>query len=126
MPLLDVFLTMLWFFFFFVWIMLLIRVFADIFRSHDLSGWGKAGWTILVVLLPLLGVLVYVIARGSHMQRRQLEDAAEARHQMDEYIRQSAGKGTPADELAKLAQLRDAGTLSDDEFEQAKSKLLAA
>ena len=126
MPLLDVFLTMLWFFCFFVWIMLVVRVFADIFRSHDLSGWGKAGWTILVLFLPLLGVLVYVIARGGSMQNRQMTEAVEARQQMDDYIRQTAASTSPVDELAKLAHLHDAGTLSDREFEQAKSKLLAA
>ncbi len=126
MPLFDVFWTMLWFFCFFIWIMLLIRVFADIFRSHDLSGWGKAGWTILVLFLPLLGVLVYVIARGESMQKRQVKEAVEAKQQMDEYIRQTAAKTSPVDELAKLAQLHDAGTLNDAEYEQAKSKLLAA
>ncbi len=117
---------MLWFFCFFIWIMLLIRVFADIFRSHDLSGWGKAGWTILVLFLPLLGVLAYVIARGESMQKRQVTEAVEAKQQMDEYIRQTAAKASPVDELAKLAQLHDAGTLNDAEYEQAKSKLLAA
>ncbi len=126
MPLLDVFWTMLWFFCFFIWIMLLIRVFADIFRSHDLGGWAKAGWTLFVVFLPLLGVLVYLIARGSSMQKRQIAEAAEARQQMDEYIRQTATSSTSVDELAKLAKLHDAGTISDAEFEQAKSKFLAA
>lgn len=126
MPLFDVFWTMLWFFCFFIWIMLLIRVFADIFRSHDLGGWGKAAWTIFVVFLPLLGVLVYLIARGSSMQKRQVQEAAEARQQMDEYIRQTASASSPADELAKLVKLHDAGTITDTEFDQAKSKLLAA
>ncbi len=127
MPLLDVFWTMLWFFCFFIWIMLLIRVFADIFRSHDLSGWGKAGWTIFVLFLPLLGVLVYVIARGGSMQKRQMEEAVDARRQMDEYIRQTASTSSSSvDELAKLAKLHDAGTINDAEYEQAKSKLLAA
>lgn len=126
MPLFDVFWTMLWFFCFFIWIMLLIRVFADIFRSHDLGGWRKAGWTVFVVFLPLLGVLVYLIARGSSMQRRQTQEAVETRQQMDEYIRQTAKSSSPADELAKLVKLHDAGTISDAEFDQAKSKLLAA
>ena len=126
MPLFDVFWTMLWFFCFFIWIMLLVRVFADIFRSHDLGGWGKAGWTLFVLFLPLLGVLVYLIARGSSMQKRQVQEAVEARQQMDEYIRQTASTNSPADELAKLVRLHDAGTISDAEFDQAKSKLLAA
>jgi hypothetical protein len=123
----NVFWTMLWFFCFFIWIMLLIRVFADIFRSSDLGGWGKALWTVFVIFLPLLGVLVYLIARGGSMQKRQMAEAVDARQQMDEYIRQTATtKPSAVDELAKLAQLHDAGTISDAEFEQAKSKLLAA
>lgn len=126
MPLFDVFWTMLWFFFFFIWILLLIRVFADIFRSHDLSGWSKAAWTVFVVFLPLLGVLVYLIARGESMQRRQVQEAVEARQQMDRYIREAASTNSPADELAKLVKLHDAGTISDAEYDQAKAKLLAA
>jgi Short C-terminal domain/Phospholipase_D-nuclease N-terminal len=126
MPLLDVFWTMLWFFCFFIWIMLLIRVFADIFRSHDLGGWGKAGWTFLVVFLPLLGVLVYLIARGGSMQKRQMQDAVEAKQQSDEYIRQAAASSSSTTELAKLAELHQAGTINDAEFEQAKSRILAA
>lgn len=126
MPLFDVFWTMLWFFLFFIWIMLVVRVFADIFRSHDLSGWGKAGWTLAVVLVPLLGVLVYVIARGDSMQKRQMEDATVAKQRRDESIRQSATSDSSTDELAKLARLHDDGTISDAEFQQAKSKVLAA
>ena len=75
-PLLDVFWTMLWFFLFFIWIWLLITVFVDLFRSHDLSGWGKAGWAIFVIILPLLGVLFYLIFRGGSMHDRQVQDAA--------------------------------------------------
>lgn len=124
-PLLDVFWTMLWFFCFFIWIYLLIVVFADIFRSEDLSGWGKAGWTIFVLFLPLLGVLTYMIARGGSMQRRQARQTVDAKRQMDDYIRQSAGSSSPATELTKLAQLRDAGAITDAEFAQAKAKILS-
>ncbi len=126
MPLFNVFWTMVWFFCFFIWIMLLVRVFADIFRSQDMGGWGKAAWTLFVVFLPLLGVLVYLIARGGSMQKRQMQDAVEARQQMDTYIRQTASTASPADELAKLVKLHDAGTISDAEYDQAKAKLLAA
>ncbi len=126
MPLLDVFWTMLWFFCFFIWIMLLFRVFTDIFRSHDLGGWGKAGWSILVLFLPLLGVLVYLIARGGSMQERQMQDVVESKQQMDQYIRQTATSTSSATELAKLAELHQAGSINDAEFEQAKSKILAA
>ena len=123
-PLLDVFWTMLWFFCFFIWIYLLIVVFADIFRSEDLSGGAKALWTIFVLFLPLLGVLVYMIARGGSMQRRQARQTADAKKQMDSYIRATAGSTSTATELTKLAQLRDAGDISEAEFAQAKSQLL--
>jgi len=127
-PLLDVFWTMLWFFAFFIWIYLLVLVFSDIFRSDDLSGWGKAGWTIFVLFVPLIGVLAYLIIRGSSMQKRRAEQGAEAQKQREDYIRQTAGStGTSrATELTKLAELHDAGKISDQEFQQAKSKILAA
>ncbi len=117
---------MLWFFLFFIWIWLLIGVFADIFRSQDLSGWGKALWTVFVILLPYLGVLVYLIARGSTMN----EHAAQAAQAQDaatrSYVQGVAGSGaSPADEIAKLAALRDKGTITDDEFTQAKATVLA-
>ena len=123
----QVFLSMLWFFLFFIWIWLLIVVFGDIFRSRDLGGWGKALWTIFVIVLPYLGVFIYLIARGHKMgehatQAAQAQDAA-AR----EYIRSVAvsdGHGT-ADDIARLADLRDRGVISDTEFQQAKAKALS-
>ncbi|WP_127127304.1 SHOCT domain-containing protein [Georgenia sp. SYP-B2076] len=126
-PLLGLFLTMLWFFLFFAWISLLVSIFRDIFRSSDLSGWGKAGWILLVVILPLLGVLIYVIARGGQMQLREHEDAVEREKAVASYIRSVAPASTPstADELVKLGRLRDTGVLTAAEFELQKSALLA-
>ncbi len=126
MPLLDLLLAMFWFFLFFMWIWLVITVFIDIFRSDDLSGWAKAFWVIFVIILPLLGVLIYVIARGDKMQQRRVDDAMAQKRAADEYIRQAAGSGGSgvADELTKLGQLREQGVLSDEEFQQQKAKLL--
>jgi ABC-type multidrug transport system fused ATPase/permease subunit len=114
----QVFLSMLWFFLFFIWIWLLIVVFSDIFRSHDLSGWAKAIWVIFVIVVPYLGVLVYLIARGHKMGEHAMA-AAQAQDQAQrEYIRSAAGQSSStADELARLADLKAAGTISDAEFE---------
>jgi len=126
MPLLDLLLAMFWFFLFFAWIWLVISVFIDIFRSNDLSGWGKAGWTIVVLFLPLLGVLIYMIARGDKMQQRRIDDSVAQKQATDDYIRSAAAGGAGvADELTKLGQLRDSGTLTEDEYQQQKAKLLA-
>lgn len=127
MPLLDLFWAMLWFFLFFAWIWLLISIFSDIFRSDDLSGWAKAFWTIFVVVLPLLGVLVYLIARGGSMQERAVAEMAAREKATRQYIQEvSSGSGaSTADELEKLGKLRDQGVLSPDEFNAQKAKLLA-
>jgi hypothetical protein len=124
MPLLDLFWAMLWFFMFFIWLMLLFRIFGDIFRSDDMGGWGKAFWTLFVVVVPFLGVLVYVIARGKGMAERDLQQyqAAEAANQ--QYIKQAAGTTSAADELGKLAALRERGVISNEEFEAQKAALL--
>jgi hypothetical protein len=123
----DAFLTMLWFFLFFIWIWLLISVFSDIFRSDDLSGWGKALWTIFVIFLPYLGVFVYLIARGKRMGEHAVSDAARQEQQMRTYVQSVAGSGgtSTADEIGRLAQLKDQGAITDEEFQQAKAKLLA-
>ncbi len=125
--LLDVFWAMLWFFLFFVWIWLLITVFADVFRSDDLSGWGKALWVLFVIILPYLGVLVYLIARGKSMQERAIRQAAEQEKAQRQYIQEvsSTGGASTAEELAKLAQLRDSGVITADEFAAQKAKILA-
>ncbi|HET8740234.1 MAG TPA: SHOCT domain-containing protein [Acidimicrobiia bacterium] len=124
MPLMDLFWTMLWFFMFFIWIWLLIGIFGDIFRSDDLGGWGKALWTLFVIITPFLGVLVYLIARGKGMQERSIRDAEAADAATREYIKQAAGTTSKADELAKLASLRDQGVLTPAEFEAQKAALL--
>jgi hypothetical protein len=122
----QVFWSMLWWFLFFIWIWLLIVVFGDIFRSPDLSGWAKALWTIFVIVLPYLGVFVYLIARGGKMQEHSMQAAAQHEAALRQYVQNVAsegGRGT-ADEIARLAQLRDQGVLSEAEFEQAKAKAL--
>ncbi len=124
MPLLDLFWAMLWFFLFFAWIWLLISLFADIFRSEDLSGWGKALWVIFIVVLPFLGVLVYLIARGKSMQERAMQQAAGREQAAREYIREVSGSASTADELSKLAELRNQGVLTDEEFAAQKAALL--
>ena len=122
----QVFWSMLWFFLFFIWIWLLISLFGDIFRSKDLSGWGKALWTIFIIILPFLGVLVYLIVRGNSMQERALQDAANRESQFRGYVQSVATTGGgAADELAKLADLRDKGVISQEEFDAAKAKALA-
>jgi hypothetical protein len=101
-------------------------VIADIFRSKDLGGWGKALWVIFVILVPFLGVFVYVIARGHSMQDRDMEQAQAQRAAFDSYVRDAAGSGGgTADELTKLADLKERGVITDAEFEQQKAKLLA-
>ena len=128
-PLLNLFLTMLYFFLWIAWLFLLFRIILDIFRSHDLGGWGKAGWTILILFVPFLGVLIYVIARGSSMQERDLQHARESRQAMDRYItetaRGAAPSTSPVDELTKLADLHKSGAINDDEFAAMKAKVLA-
>jgi len=128
-PLLNLFLTMLYFFLWIAWLFLLFRIILDIFRSHDLGGWGKAGWTILILFVPFLGVLIYVIARGSSMQERDLQQARESRQAMDRYItetaRGAAPSTSPVDELTKLADLHKSGAINDDEFAAMKAKVLA-
>jgi hypothetical protein len=124
MPLLDLFWTMLLFFLFIAWISLLIQVYADIFRSHDLGGVAKAAWTVLVLVLPYVGVVVYLIARGGSMQERSADRAAQAQHATERYIRDIATAPSSTDELVKLAELRDQGALTPEEFETQKSRIL--
>jgi hypothetical protein len=125
MPLFDLFFAMLWFFLFIAWIWLLISVYADVFRSDDLGGWAKAFWVLFVLLLPYLGVIVYLIARGGSMQERSAAQVQQAQLATETYIREVAGGTSTADELLKLGQLRDQGVLSSEEFEAQKAKVLA-
>ena len=125
-PLLNVFWTMLWFFLFVAWIYLLIVIVTDVFRSDDMSGWSKALWILFILIIPVLGVLVYLIARGDKMQARTAADYQRRDQEMRAYVRDAASTSTStADELTKLAALRDAGTITADEFERQKAKLLA-
>ncbi len=126
-PILDFFLTMLYFFLFIIWIWLLIMVFMDIFRSHDMGGFAKALWVIFVIILPFLGVFVYLIARGGKMHERQARDAAEQQKAFDQYVKQAAGTaGSSADQLSKLADLKSQGVITDAEFDAQKAKILAS
>jgi len=115
--------SIFWFFLFFIWIMILFRVFGDIFMSHDLSGFAKVMWCIFVIFLPYLGVFVYLIARGDHMTKHAMEAAQAQDTAAREYI-QSVAAPSSADELAKLSALKADGTLSEAEFNAAKAKLL--
>ena len=125
-PLLSLFWTMLLFFGFVVWIWLLIVVFGDIFRSHDMGGFAKALWVLLVIFLPLLGVLIYLIARGGKMQERASQDARQQQQEFDTYVQEVAGsEANPADQLTKLAQLRDEGVITEQEFQAQKAKVMA-
>ena len=118
--------SFLWFFMFFIWIWLLIAIFGDIFRSRDLSGWSKAFWSIFIIVLPYLGVFVYLIARGGKMHEHGIEAAQAQEQATRQYVQSVAGSASsPASQIAQLAELRDQGVLSDAEFEQAKAKALS-
>jgi len=122
----DVFLSMLWFFLFFIWIWLLISVFSDIFRSPDLSGWGKGLWTVFVIVLPYLGVFVYLIARGNKMGEHAVADARARDDAMRSYVQGVTSTSTStAEEIEKLHALQSSGAISTEEFTAAKAKLLA-
>jgi hypothetical protein len=124
-PLLNLFWTMLWLFLWILWIFLLVRIIMDVFRD-DMNGWGKAGWVIFLIIFPFLGVLVYLIARGGSMHKRDIKEAQEADRAMRSYIKSASASSTStAEELQKLASLRDSGVLTQQEFDAQKAKLLA-
>ena len=127
-PLLNVFWSMLYFFLWIIWIWILIMVFIDIFRSRDLSGWCKALWFLFVLFIPLIGVLVYLIARGGKMQQHAARDAQQQDQQFRQYVQEAAASSpaSTADQLSKLAELRDRGVISAEEFDREKAKVLAA
>jgi Phospholipase_D-nuclease N-terminal/Short C-terminal domain len=124
-PFLDVLWTMLVFFAWVIWFWLLITVFSDLFRRHDVSGWGKAGWILLVVVLPYLGVFIYLIAQGQHMAERRASDVKASRAAFDDYVRDVATSDGPTDQIAKAKQLLDSGAIDAGEFDQIKAKALA-
>lgn len=125
-PILGLFWTMFMVFIWIAWLMLLFRIFIDIFRSDDMGGLAKAGWSIFVIVLPLFGVLIYLLVRGQSMGARDMAQAQANEAAFREYVQQAAGSGGgTADELTKLAALRDAGTITEAEFAAQKAKLLA-
>ena len=124
-PFLDLLWTMVVFFLWIMWFWLLFTVFADIFRRRDLSGWGKTAWLIFAIVLPFLGVFVYLITQNVGMTERNLERAREQRAQFDDYVRQTAGGGGAAAEIDKAKQLLDSGAITQAEFEALKQKALA-
>jgi hypothetical protein len=127
-PLLDIFFTTMWFFLWVMWFFLLFRVFGDLFRDDSLSGWGKAGWSVFVLVLPFLGVFVYLIARGQSMGRREMARSQQAEADFRSYVQDAAGSSTTsqAGELSKLAALREHGDITEDEYKRAKEHVLAA
>lgn len=120
--------TMLYFVLFFIWIWMLVAVFGDIFRSADLSGWGKAAWCLFVIVLPYLGVFVYLIARGRQMQERAMDDANRRDEMFRGYVRDVVASSPPSsvDQLTTLASMRDQGVIDQAEFERMKASLSAA
>lgn len=125
-PLLGAFWTMLMIFLWIMWFVLLFRVVTDIFRDDGLSGWAKAGWLVFCILLPFLGVFVYVIARGKNMGSRETTRARAQQGEFDAYIRKTVGGGSSSvDELARLSEIRDRGAITDEEFRKAKELVLS-
>jgi hypothetical protein len=121
----EILLVALEIFFFVIWIWILITILSDLFRDHELSGWAKAAWVLFLVFIPFLTALIYLIARGEGMRDRTVKAQADAKKHFDEYVREQAHASSPADELHKLAELKDKGALSQAEFDQAKAKLLS-
>jgi hypothetical protein len=125
-PVLGVFWSMMIFFFWVAWIVLLFKVIGDIFRNHSIGGFSKALWLLFVIVVPWLGVLIYLLANGDDMGRRSIAKQQASQDSVDSYIRETAGSGAgSADDLTKLATLRDSGVLTDEEFASEKAKLLA-
>ncbi|MFF3559464.1 SHOCT domain-containing protein [Streptomyces sp. NPDC002574] len=125
-PLLGAFWTMMWIFLWVIWIFLLFRIIVDIFRDDSMNGWGKAGWAIFVIILPFLGVFVYLLARGKGMGMRETQHAMAHKKAVDSYVRETVGLGnvSAADELAKLSEIKARGDLTEEEFQRAKEKIL--
>jgi uncharacterized membrane protein YcjF (UPF0283 family) len=122
-PFLDVLWTMIIFFCWVIWIWIVITVFADLFRRHDISGWGKAAWVVFVIVVPFLGVLVYLIAQHDGMRERSVKQAQAQQHAFDEYVREAAGGS--ATEIAKAKELLDSGAITQAEFDALKAKALS-
>jgi hypothetical protein len=125
-PFLNIFWTMLIFFAWVAWIWIVVTVLIDLFRRHDMSGWGKAAWTLLVILLPFVGVLSYLIVNSGGMAERSNKEATDAQAQVDDYIRQTAGGNGAATEIERGKQLLDSGAINQAEFDSIKKRALAA
>ena len=125
-PFLDVFWTMILFFTWVIWIWMIVVIFTDVFRRRDIGGWTKALWVVFMILLPFLGVLVYLIAQHDGIAQRNAERAQAMQQQFDDQVRAAAASAGPAAEIEKAAKLRDQGTISAPEFEALKAKALAA
>jgi hypothetical protein len=117
--------SILWIFMFVIWFWLLVSIFGDLFRDPEESGWAKAGWIVFVLVLPFVGILIYLIVRGHGMQDRAIEAAKAQQSAMDDYVRSTAGAGDPADQIAKAKGLLDQGTISQSEFDEMKRKALS-
>jgi len=124
-PLLNIIWTMLVFFGLVIWLRLLFTVFADLFRRHDISGWSKAGWMLFAIVLPFVGVLVYLGTQGEGIAERNAELARAHKAQFDEYVRETAGSSGATAEIAKAKELLDSGAISQAEFDQVKQKALS-
>ena len=124
-PFLNILWSMIIFFVWVAWIWMMILILSDIFRRRDLSGWGKAGWTFFLIILPFLGALIYLIAQGDGMAERRAQDVQGQRAQMDDYVRSVAGSGGAAAEIDKAKQLLDSGAIDQAEFDALKAKALA-
>ena len=126
-PLLGAFWTIMWIFLWVMWFFLLFRVVVDVFRDDGLSGWAKTGWLVFALVLPFLGVFVYVIARGKNMGRREIAQARAQQDAFDSYVRETAkGGGTSSvDDLAKLSEMRSRGDITDDDYRRAKELVLS-
>jgi hypothetical protein len=124
-PFIDVFWSMLIFFFWVIWIWILITVFIDLFRRHDISGWAKAAWMVFVIVLPYLGVFIYIITQGRGMTERRTAEVQAANAQFEDQIRTVAGSTTPADQIAKAKSLLDSGAIDQAEFDRLKAQALA-
>jgi len=124
-PVLGAFWTIVMIFLWVIWFWILITIIIDIFRSHDLSGWAKALWFVFILFLPLIGVLVYLIARGGKMHEHEVRQAQRQEEQLRSYVQEAAGSSSAVDQLAKLADLRDRGVITAEEFDREKAKILA-
>ena len=123
-PFMDVLWSMIIFFFWVIWIWIVITVLMDVFRRSDIGGWAKAAWVVFVVILPWLGVLIYVIVEHDGMRQRSVKQAQAQRQEFDDYVRETAGGGSAA-EIAKAKELLDSGAITQEEFEALKAKALA-